>query len=489
MTASRDRHRSVRFPWPVLFSFFFAGCAGLAPQPRHLDLEPPGTWTAPLFEPGHDPGRDQSPAASLEAEPWWRSFGAPALAAAVEEGLANNRDLAVAAARLRQAEARARIAGADLVPQVGLGLAGSRARRNFIGFPIPGSEQQVLSTIASSVGVSLDVSWEADLWGRLGAGRNAVVADAGAARWQLEGARLSLAGQIAKAWFATVEARDQLQLARQSLNSRQATREKIRRRYEAGLRPALDLRLALSSEQGSAAQVAARERQLDSSLRQLEILLGRYPAAQAGAEALPSSLPPVAPGLPSELVARRPDLLAAEERLAAAGFRVREARRALYPRLTLTGSSGTTSEDLKDLLDGDFAVWSVAAGLLQPIFQGGRLRAAVELAEAGADEALAAYAQRVLVAFAEVESTLAAEGFLARQGESLEAAVGQARAAVRLADERYVAGIGDVLEVLESERGAVDARSRLLEVRRLQLAARVDLHLALGGGFAAPELR
>jgi len=462
----------------LLLGLILAGCAGLSPQPRELDLEPPEQWTASLPE-----GVVPSEEAALSGDSWWQGFGDPALGAAIEEGLANNRDLVAAAARLRQAEARARIAGADLAPQVSAGLNASRSRRNFIGFPIPGSEGGVLSSTTTSFGVSLNLSWEADLWGRLAAGKRAAAADASSARWQLEGARLSLAGQIAKAWFAAVEAGNQLSLARESLESRGASREKIRRRYDAGLRPALDLRLALANEEGTVAQVAARERQLDASLRQLEILLGRYPAAEAETQDLPGALPPVAPGLPAELVRRRPDLLAAENRLAASGSRVREARAALYPRLTLTGSGGTASEELEDLLDGDFAVWNIAAGLLQPIFQGGRLRAAVELAEAGADEALASYAQGVLMAFGEVESALAAEEFLARQERALEASADQARAAVRLADERYLAGIGDILEVLESERAAVDARSRLLEVQRLQLSARVDLHLALGGGF------
>ena len=232
----------------------------------------------------------------------------------------------------------------------------------------------------------------------------------------------------------------------------------------------------------------ARRLDLDTALRQLEILLGRYPAAQL---VLPAGLPeldgPVAAGLPSEVLTRRPDLAAAERRVAAAGARVAEARAALYPQLRLTGSAGTSSDQVADLLDGDFSVWSFAGSLLQPLFQGGRLRAGVDLAAAGADEALAAYASAVLRALGEVETALAAEKGLAEQETALAAAALQAEAARRLAEERYETGLGEYLVVLESQRGALDTASRRLEVQRRRLVARVDLYLALGGDLPPAE--
>ncbi len=448
---------------------------------------------APPVEPPSPPAVWEEAAAAGDAvdadgAPWWAGFEDAALDRIVRAALADNRDLAAAAARLDAAVAQARIAGADLEPAVGAALDGARRRQNFIGLPIPGSQGGILTSTSTNLGVSLNVSWEADLWGRLRAGASAFEARAAASAADLAAARLSLSGQAAKAWFAVLEAESQLELARQTLASRTRTADQVRRRYERGLRNALDLRLALSNRAAAEATLASRERQLDVTRRQLQVLLGRYPdrdLAPAIDGRPPSVLPPLpappAAGLPADLLRRRPDLAAAEQRLAAAGFDVRSARAALYPALRLTGSGGTASSELADLLDRDFSVWSLAAGLLQPVFQGGRLRAGVELAEARQREAAHGYAQRILVAFAEVEQSLAAAAHLDAVYEGLAEAAAQARAAEKLAEERYLSGLNDYLNVLEAQRQAFLAQSQLLDVERRRLDNRVDLHLALGG--------
>ncbi|MCB1057555.1 MAG: TolC family protein [Acidobacteria bacterium] len=462
----------------MLAGLLLAGCAHQAPPPPDLEIPLPAHWTAP-------PAADSALTATVA--PGF-DLGNADLADVVAEALEHNHDLVAAAARLEQAAARARIAGGARVPQVSAGLDAARGKRNFIGLPIPGTDGSVLSSTSTTLGVSLNVSWEVDLWGRLAAGRSAAAADLEAARSDLEAARRSLAAQTAKSWIAAVAARRQLELAQTTLASRDETLGKIRRRYEVGLRSSLDLRLAEADRAGAAAAAVARRLDLDTALRQLEILLGRYPAAQL---VLPAGLPeldgPVAAGLPSEVLTRRPDLAAAERRVAAAGARVAEARAALYPQLRLTGSAGTSSDQVADLLDGDFSVWSFAGSLLQPLFQGGRLRAGVDLAAAGADEALAAYASAVLRALGEVETALAAEKGLAEQETALAAAALQAEAARRLAEERYETGLGEYLVVLESQRGAVDTASRRLEVQRQRLVARIDLYLALGGDLPPAE--
>lgn len=479
----------------------FAGCASVprtpAPEPG---VELPGTWTAATS--GMEEGRSATP-----ADRWWRSFGDPRLDRLISEAFERNGDLAAAAARIDQAAAQARIAGADALPQVEGSGDGSRRRQNFIGFPIPGGDRQVLSTTSTTVGVSLNVSWEPDLWGRLRAGEAAAVADFEARRADWAGARLSLAGQVTKGWFALLEARAQTRLAEATVENRRLTAERIDRRYQAGLRPPLDLRLALANRASAEALLAQRRQQLDAAQRQLEILAGRYPAAEVGGETegsepkggeaadgeltalLPDLEVPSPPvGLPSELLLRRPDLAAGERRLAAAGARVAEARRALYPQLALTGSTGRRSQDLEDLLDSDFSVWSLVGNLLQPIFEGGRLRAAVELSEAQRRELAASYVQSALRALGEVETALAAEGRLEEQVSALTEAAEQSLAARDLAEDRYEAGLSDILAVLESQRQALDAQSRLLTARRQRLDVRVDLHLALGGGFDRASL-
>ncbi|MCH9649144.1 MAG: efflux transporter outer membrane subunit [Deltaproteobacteria bacterium] len=453
-----------------------SGCLSTSRGISELEVEIPDRWSS------QEGGQEAAP----DEHPWWESFGDARLSDLIEEALEHNQDLVAAEARLRQAEQRARIAGADLKPQLSAGLNGSRSRRNFIGFPFPGGEEQVSSSTTTNFGVSLDISWEVDLWGRLRAGHVASRADFRAASWDLEGARLSLAGQTAKAWFALTEAQHQVMLAQQTRASRQDTAAMIRRRYEQGLRSSVDLRLASAGDATALAAVAARERQLDGARRQLEVLLGRYPSGEvAPAEDWTEALEPVEPGLPAQLLARRPDLRAAQQRMVARDAQVSQAKGALLPTLRLTGGAGQSGEELADLLDGDFSVWSLAAGLLQPLFQGGRLRAGVSLAEASRDEVLASYFQAALRAFGEVEMALVSGEFLARQEEALAEAAKQAQGAEEVSQQRYVAGLADYLEVLESQRQAVDFQSRYLDLRRQRLASRVDLYLALGGGFSS----
>jgi outer membrane protein TolC len=177
----------------------------------------------------------------------------------------------------------------------------------------------------------------------------------------------------------------------------------------------------------------------------------------------------------------------AERRLAAADRRVAEARASLYPRLSLTGSAGTSSSELKDVLKEDFSVWSLIGNILQPIFQGGRLRAGVDLSKANMRQAWANYAGTLLRAFSEVEASLAAEEFLRKREESLTEAARQAEAAQGLADEQYREGLIDLTTLLEAQRRALTAQSQLLSVRRERLGVRIDLHLALGGGFGSRD--
>ena len=450
-----------------------AACAS-APVVQHppLELDTPNTWTA---------GGEVGTVDSL----WWTGVADVRLTELVGEALAHNYNLQAAAARLQAATAQAKIAGADLLPQLSVGGSRSRRKQNFIGFPIPGGEQQVLSSTTNNFGVNLNASWEIDLWGRLRAGQRGALADWQAAAADLRGARLSLAAQTARTYFAAVEAQRQVELAEATVENYRLSTAQIESRYKRGLRPSLDVRLGRTDQATAEAVLYQRRRQLDGMLRQLEILLGRYPAGAAElAVELPAVPPPVPAGLPADLVARRPDLVAAERRLAAADARLVVARKALYPRISLTASGGQSSSALGDLLDGDFSVWNLVGNISQPLFQGGRLRGGVDLAQAGTEQALAQYADSVLRAYAEVESALAAAQLLAQQEEAVATAAREAGEARRLAAERYGKGLADLITVLEAQRSAFEAESQLLVVRRQRLQARLDLHLALGGGWS-----
>jgi multidrug efflux system outer membrane protein len=330
------------------------------------------------------------------------------------------------------------------------------------------------------------------VWGRLRAGKDAAKGELEAARAAYDGARLSLAGQTAKAWFAVLEAREQLDLAERQLASWRTTEAQVGARYERGLRSPLDLRFARTQVAASEARAIIRRHALDRIARQLEALLGRYPSAELAATSPSANLsewppmPAVPSGVPLDVLARRPDLVRAEQRVFAADRRVWAAKASLLPRVAITGSAGSVSEDFAHLLDGDFGVWQLAANLMQPIFEGGRLRGAVRKAKSAAGAEAADYVSTAIVAFTEVEIALSGESYLARTEEALERASVEAAAAERLASERYRSGIEGYVTLLESSRSALQADSALIEARRQRLENRVDLVLALGGGIYLP---
>ena len=472
----------------VLGSVSCASMGATAPAVEQPDIgvAVPEAWTTPKLPATDVAPADEREAADAEglAPDWWTDFGDPALDQAVQQALEQNRDLVAAASRLEQAAADSRIAGSGLLPTVQVGFNGSRRKQNFIGFPIPGSAGAVLSTVSANMGVSLDTTWDADLWGRLRAGARASLADLQATAADYRGAQLSIAGQTVKAWLAAVEARQQISLAEATVVSFRGSSEQVRARFESGLRSSLDVRLSLSSLAGAEALLQQRRQQLDATQRQLGVLLGQYSRVDFPiATELPDVPAAVPAGLPADLVRRRPDLVAAERRLASVNQQLVVAERDLYPRISLTGSTGTASGALKSLLDPAFSVWSLAGSLLQPIFQGGRLRAGVDRAEARVDESLATYAAAALQAYAEVEAALAAEAFFQERLGYLAVSAEQARSAVVLAEDRYRSGLEDFVTVLESQRLALQADGELIAARRLLLENRVDLYLALGGGF------
>jgi multidrug efflux system outer membrane protein len=435
--------------------------------PTDLDLGAPaqlGTGTAP-------------------SAGWWRDFGSEALDAAVQEALTHNRDLDAAIARLDAAAARAGIAGSELWPRLEAGPDLRRQRLNFIGLPIPGSSG-VTSVTTNQFAASLNLSWEVDLWGRVRAATAAAGAELAAAAEDLRGAELSLAARTARAWFACVEARQQLELAEATASSFARTEEMVRERFERGVRPALDFRLARTDHQEALALVEVRRRQLDDLVRQLQVLTGSYPdSALEPSSELPDLPGPVPGGLSAEIVHRRPDLAAAEHRLAAADALLASSRANLYPRIALTSSAGTSSNDLADLGDLDFRVWSLGANLFAPIFEGGRIQADIDEKDARRREAIALFGGTALQAFREVETALAATGLLDAEWKRRDAAVTEADAARALSEDRYARGLIPIDTLLNAQRRALAARTQYLVVARQRLDNRVQLILSLGGGF------
>jgi NodT family efflux transporter outer membrane factor (OMF) lipoprotein len=416
---------------------------------------------------------------------WWTEFSDTTLNGMIEEAFRRNLNLVMAAASLEAAGAQAVIAGASLYPKADLAVDGARRKQNFIGLPFPGAGgDKVLSSTSTTYGVSLNISWELDLWGRIRAEESAAVAQFQSAQADYIAANLSIAAQVSKAFFAVITAKKQFELSQATYDTWKLSTSQVHQRYVSGLSSALEYRLSLSNLSLAEASLSATQIQLDVAKRQLELLLKRFPSATINTvDDLPDVLTDIPAGMPAEILARRPDLISAERKLAGAKMSLKSAERALYPRISLTGSGGTTTADLKNLLNGDFGVWTLAGNLVQPLFQGGKLRANVDFNEAQAKIALAEYEVTVLNALAEVENALTNEYYLSQREEALKEAADQSSAARRLAEIQYSRGVTDFLTMLESARAAYDTESRYINARRERLDARVDLYLALGGGF------
>lgn len=419
---------------------------------------------------------------------WVAAFNDPTLYGLIDEALRRNNTFLAAAANLEQARALARIGRADLLPTVN---ATFNASRNAIvtdpttaaqagGGSSGGSSRLYINNY--SLGGQL--RWEIDLWGRLTDETRADYNDAAAALADYEGARLSLAARVAQAWFALIESRLQRELAERDVEARESNLRVTDRRYERGVASSLDVRLSRSALGSSQANLALRQRLEREASRSLEVLLGRYPAAELEAAAALPTLPSLpGAGAPVDILTRRPDLAAAEARMESAGLRARAARKQLLPQITLTSQVNTSGPVLSDLIDPNRLAGNLAGGLLQPIFQGGRLIANSKRALAAAEASLYAYVQTVLEAYEEAENALAAESLLATREEALRLAFEEAAAAEELTERRYESGAATIFNLLDAQTRRISSEIQYIQAQQQRVSNRVQLYLAIGGDF------
>ena len=453
-----------------------AGCSKQLDLPVHqFNVPAPEDWQAAATEP-LAPGSD-----------WWAYLNDPGLDAAIRKALDCSHSLQAATARIEIAVQERLIVGAGDWPELSLGASRIRQRQNFVGLPFPGLSDQVLKSSYSNAGLTFNVGWEADLWNRLGSQK--LAADAGIAAQEADrlAVRLSLSGQVAKAWFAAVEAHSQVEASQAVVEHLEAVAEWTRARYLYGSHSPSDVRIAESDIERARARVQEHERARDRFVRQVEVLACEYPAGERALAAELPGLPSHVPaGLPSELLRRRPDLIAAEQALLGADARIVEARAALRPGFALTTTAGTASNQLLDLVNPSLNAWSYALGFALPLFNRGRLKANVQATEARSREAAANYESLMWKAYLEVESALASEETLQNQQRLLRDSQVTTRAAIDLAEQRYAAGMGDIFRILTLQRSVLEAQSAVLALQRAKIDNRVDLHLALGGSFSDP---
>ncbi len=407
---------------------------------------------------------------------WLDEFKQPELLALIEEAFEKNPGLLSQASVVQLAQVQARLAGADRWPQLSAGLGSSRNKRsNTSGFSLS-------SVYSTSYNFSLDLSWEVDLWNRLGNGLKAALYDGEAANADFEAARLSLAANLIKIWFDGIEAQQQLRLSQKTVENFRNSLQIVESGYDYGLYPALDVRLARSNLLGAVSREQSYRIAKDQAVRSLEIFLGRYPAAKFRfPDLLPNLSNSVPAGIPAELLNRRPDIISARERFKALDQRHIQAKKNRLPAIRLTGSGGTSTRNLTDLINTDYLVWNFTSGLVQPLFQGGRLDALRDEAAIRWEQSENDYRQIVLRAFKEVETLLSSEKWLQEQEKALAKTADELRAAELLASEDYVSGLTDINTLLQTQRQAFDAESSLLVIRKNRLQNRVNLYLALGG--------
>jgi NodT family efflux transporter outer membrane factor (OMF) lipoprotein len=456
---------------PLAGAMLLAGCAVLRP-PERAEIQ---RQTGTIEQLGLDqPFRAGGVAGDVQVA-WLASFGDEQLNALVAEAVANNPDLRVAATRVEQAAAYVRMAQAALRPQIGIfGTGGVNAAGGDVSSALQG--------------VMLGFSWEPDLWGRLRYARNAAQESEASVRADYEFARQSLAANVAKMWFNVTLAGLQLEETRKMAAAAGDLAAFAEQRQKVGIGDEEEI-AAARADQGNFEDAAlAIELVRSQNLRALELLLGRYPAAELAARPdLPALPGPVPVGLPLQVLERRPDMIAAERRVAAAFDRVGEAKAAQLPRLVLNASVSAISSDVL-VLKPDYENPSAGAGakLMAPLYQGGALRTQVEIRTLEQKEAVAEYARMALRAIGDVEQSLSTGANLAERAARLERVEADNRRALDLATDEHRVGRGDLRAVRRRELELEEARMALLAVRNAQLAERVNLHLALGGSFEPP---
>jgi outer membrane protein, multidrug efflux system len=401
---------------------------------------------------------------------WMGVFADPTLKALVAEAMIYNADLRFAAARVEAAAASARAAGAALYPQVNIaGHGGGKMGGDASGTQIFG----------------LFASWELDVWGRVRAVRAAGTAQYESAALDAAYARQSIAALVAKSWFLAREATAMKRIAEEMVVSSRSLAQYSRDRLSVGKSDELEVNQAEASVLSYRDIALQAERARQNALRAIEVLAGRYPSATSfdAGEGLPPPPGPVPAGLPSQLLERRPDVRAAERKVAAAFYRIHEAQAARLPRLSLTAGVNTVSSDLFIMKERDNPVWSAGASLMAPIFTGGALQAQVEVRTAEQKAAVAEFARIGSRAFEEVESALSAGFNLDQRAEVLAGSVAANERAVGFARVRFDVGSGDQRAVQEQLLALSAARTALVRVQAERLIQRVNLHLALGGTF------
>ena len=470
---------SLRALLQTTLAVTLAGCAA-GPNYRRPALEAPAAWKeaaeGALWE-------EASPQDDAPRGPWWEVFDDPELNALEVQAVQVNQSIQAAVARLERARAVARLPKADLLPTLEMNPSYDHFQRTL------GSFGGVGNLTNDEFRLPFDLSYEVDLWGKVRRSFEAARAEAQASQAAYETVLLSVTAETARTYFLLRALDAELETLRKTVDLRREAEQLIDQRTEAGLASELDRARVRAEVKTAEAESFAVERQRAESEHALAVLCGRTPSDFAlPFKPLEASPPHVPPGIPSRALERRPDVAEAERLMAAANARIGVAKAAAFPVLTLTGSAGWQSAKLEHLITAGSEVWSMGPSLSVPLFAGGRNTANVKASRADHRQASAEYRRRVLVALQEVEDALAAIRLLAGQQDAQGGVVEASRHAATLSLDRYTQGLTSFLDVVDAERGRLDAERRTAQILGQRMAATILLIKALGGGWNEPAL-
>ena len=445
----------------------------------------PSAPTTPAFKEA-DGWKVAQPSDQLPRGRWWEIYGDPDLNGLQEELAPANQNLRIAEARLREARAAVRFNRAALFPTISAGVGLSSVRESANQPFLPGGRS---SSSSGDLLASIDLSYEIDLWGRVRRTVAAARREAEATAADLETASLSLHAELAFDYFALRAADAQKQLLDETVKAFEAALRLTTNRYEGGAAPRSDVAQAqtqLDTTRAQATDVTVQRAQLEHAIA---ILLGRPPAEFSLPPRPLDARPPDIPfGLPSQLLERRPDIAAAERRVAEANEQIGIAKAAYYPTLMLNASVGFEGSSFGNLLNASSLLWSVGAAITQTIFDAGRRRAVSEAARASYDATVAAYRQTTLTAFQQVEDNLAALRILEQEAQQQRRAVESAQQSLQLFTNRYRGGVDNYLQVITAQTVTLTNQRNEIDILRRRMDASVLLVKALGGGWDVAEL-
>ncbi len=433
--------------------------------------------------------------AALPSVVWWRGFGSRELTALIEESLTSNFDVAAAVARIVQADATARIAGAALLPIVNLNASATRQRSSQSGGGGVVSSTGVIagggggSSERVAYSTSLSASYEIDFWGKNRALQRAAEELAVSSRFDREVVALTTVVSVANSYFLVLESQDRLRIARDNLAAATRVYNLIKQRFDVGTASALDTAQQESLVNTQRASIPPLEQTLRQNMATLAVLIGRTPESVGirGGSMSRLRIPPVTPGLPSDLIAQRPDIREAEAQLASANANVYSARAAFLQSIQLTGEGGYQSAILKALLRPESAFYNIAAGLTQPLLDGLRLQGQLDLQVGRQDELLQLYRKAIVNGFADVERALIAVQQTTIRERLQREVVRSSRTAFDLSEKRLQEGTIDLVTLLQTQQTLFQALDLLAQDQFDRLVAAVSLFQALGGGWQKPK--